>query len=171
MRKEDASSYLIFETRSLELHDNRQNKERRMTTEFLFYVCAVLLNAESMPQEKFDTRVGNCVELGELSIDYGHDPLMVISIAHTESRFNKEAVSHAGAVGIMQVMPRFFCPKTGLCDHTQAGLYAWRYWKSRYESRKDALCGYYSGRRCKNNHAGTGYARLVLQKYVSIKSL
>lgn len=141
-----------------------------MTTEFLFYACTVLLSAEPMPQEKFDARVANCVELAELSVEYGHDPLMVISIAHTESRFNKKAVSHAGAVGIMQVLPRYFCPKFGPCDHTQAGLYAWHSWKSRYPSKKDALCGYNSGKRCKNNHAANGYANLVLQKYVSIKS-
>ncbi|MCL1982949.1 MAG: lytic transglycosylase domain-containing protein [Clostridiales bacterium] len=36
---------------------------------------------------------------------YGVDPKLLMAIAHTESKFNPGAVSRAGAIGMMQVMP------------------------------------------------------------------
>ncbi|MED5621608.1 lytic transglycosylase domain-containing protein [Ideonella sp. BN130291] len=36
---------------------------------------------------------------------YDIDPLLLHAIAHVESRHNPQAVSHAGALGVMQVMP------------------------------------------------------------------
>lgn len=36
---------------------------------------------------------------------HGIDPLLLHAIAHVESRYNPQAISHAGARGLMQVMP------------------------------------------------------------------
>jgi len=36
---------------------------------------------------------------------YGVDPRLVSAVAEAESGFNQESVSHAGAVGVMQLMP------------------------------------------------------------------
>ena len=140
-----------------------------MAVNLLLLMCTTILNSEPMPETKLNSRVDNCVELGQAAETYGHDPLMVIAIAHTESRFDKHAVSRAGAVGILQILPKYFCPSVGPCNHLQAGLFAWRQWKKVYRSKKDALCGYNSGKRCKNNHAATGYANLVLRKYSRLK--
>ena len=41
----------------------------------------------------------------EMAHRYGIDPFWVVSIMWTESHFNPEAVSHANAVGLMQIMP------------------------------------------------------------------
>ena len=41
----------------------------------------------------------------ETSARYGLEPALVRAIAHVESRFNTNAVSPAGAAGIMQLMP------------------------------------------------------------------
>lgn len=142
-----------------------------MSVETLLFLCMSVLKTEAMPQEVLYSRSANCTQLSQLAEEYGHDPVMVIAIAHTESRFDTEAVSSAGARGMMQVLPRYFCPKTGPCDYTHAGLYAWKRWKERFKKTKDSLCGYNSGKRCKNNHRGTWYANLVLRKYRRLKAI
>lgn len=41
----------------------------------------------------------------EICSKYGHNWLLLSAIAHVESRYNHEAVSRAGARGLMQIMP------------------------------------------------------------------
>lgn len=36
---------------------------------------------------------------------HGLDPLLIAAVVETESRFNAQAVSHRGAIGLMQVLP------------------------------------------------------------------
>jgi soluble lytic murein transglycosylase-like protein len=44
-------------------------------------------------------------EINRVAAAYQIDPLLLHAIAHVESRHNPDAVSHAGAMGLMQVMP------------------------------------------------------------------
>ena len=44
-------------------------------------------------------------EINRVAAAYEIDPLLLHAIAHVESRHNPDAVSHAGAMGLMQVMP------------------------------------------------------------------
>ena len=44
-------------------------------------------------------------QISQVAEQFGIDPLLLHAIAHVESRHNAEAVSHAGARGLMQVMP------------------------------------------------------------------
>lgn len=41
----------------------------------------------------------------EQSEKYGYDPLLLLALINVESSFKKEAVSHMGAVGLMQMKP------------------------------------------------------------------
>lgn len=43
--------------------------------------------------------------IDEVAEKYGHDARLLSAIIHVESRFNPEAVSPKGAIGLMQVMP------------------------------------------------------------------
>lgn len=43
--------------------------------------------------------------LAATALEFGIDPLLLHSVAHVESRHNPQAVSPAGARGMMQVMP------------------------------------------------------------------
>ena len=40
-----------------------------------------------------------------LALQYGMEPSFIKSVIHVESAFDNEAVSHAGAMGLMQLMP------------------------------------------------------------------
>jgi soluble lytic murein transglycosylase-like protein len=49
----------------------------------------------------------------EAGRDRGIDPLLIVAIMAVESSFNPRAVSHMGAQGLMQVMPRYHQDKIG----------------------------------------------------------
>ena len=131
-----------------------------------YMLCLFLLGSETMSDELREDRSINCVELYTIAEEAELDPLLIISIAHTESRFNKKAVSRAGAIGMMQVLPRFFCPKKGKCDYTAAGIRAWKAWSKKKKKRttKEALCRYNSGKSCKDSPRAKVYANIVLKK-------
>ena len=139
-----------------------------MVTSCALLLCLTLLSAEKMSVEKTESRARNCIELAQLAVERKLDPLMIISIAHTESRFSKVAVSSAGAIGMMQVLPKYFCPKKGKCDYTAAGLKAWRAW-SKGRSREEALCRYNSGKPCKKSPMASYYSRVVMKKHRKLK--
>lgn len=62
----------------------------------------------ALPKESADMRKrreGLEPLIRETAARYGLEPALVRAIAHVESRFNTNAVSPAGAAGIMQLMP------------------------------------------------------------------
>lgn len=131
------------------------------------YLCASILSTEPMKESTREVRVSACVDLVEKAIEHEQDELIIIAIAHTESRFNVNAVSKAGARGILQVLPKYFCPKKGKCDYTAAGFKAWAAW-SKNRSLKEALCRYNSGQKCSNSKRARYYSRVVLRKYAKL---
>ena len=89
-------------------------------------------------------------------------PAFVYAVIDCESGFDKEAVSHAGATGLMQIMPDTFTwikTKTGYTeDYSQAtdpetsikfGCFLYSYLLKKYGRVQEALAAY---------HAGTGNA-------------
>lgn len=76
----------------------------------LFSVIAVLLIAFSIAAlSKFGSRFTYPREFEQevliSSREYGLDPDLVFAVIRTESHFEPKAVSHAGAEGLMQIMP------------------------------------------------------------------
>lgn len=84
------------------------------------------------------------------------DPLLIVAMMAVESSFNPEAKSHAGALGLMQVIPRWHMDKIGAeNDHTvlfdprfnvQVGTLVLVEGLQRYGSLEAAL-QYYNGAR------------------------
>jgi soluble lytic murein transglycosylase-like protein len=120
-------------------------------------------------------------EILAASAQSGLDPLLVASVIRVESRFRPHAVSRAGAVGLMQVLPG-----TGrqygvhdLADPREniaAGSRHLAYLIDRYEGDLNlALAAYNAGEGTVRRHGGIppypetrGYVRKVLAHYRSI---
>jgi len=135
-------------------------------------------------------------QIVETSIRLDLRPEVVIALIHYESRWTPTAVSHAGACGLTQVLPKYtggraYPRGTGVpkltCDQLKdaktsinAGMHTLRYWHHRYARGNEliALCGYNAGFRCKGPNAvpkGVRYATRVkrladkLRRYVDAR--
>lgn len=117
-------------------------------------------------------------------------PELMVSLIYTESRWVQTAVSHAGACGLTQVMPRYTGGRaTGGVAYTceqltsdpvlsiRVGTQIYAHWLKTYggcrstpcrrRQYQTALCGYNAGYRCKGdnpNRSGMSYARTVLRR-------
>jgi len=86
-------------------------------------------------QRVFDRRVSGIAEdrildlslhLYELSEAYDFDPAFILSLIHVESSFRAQAISKAGARGLMQVMPntgRYIANKEGFAYKSNNDLF------------------------------------------------
>ena len=63
----------------------------------------------STPRPKL--AVETCHIVHKSAVAHGLDPALAVAVASIESDFRPWAVSHAGAVGAMQVKPHYYCPK------------------------------------------------------------
>lgn len=63
-----------------------------------------------VPSDRIETVLTAAEEAGR---DRGIDPLLIVAITAVESGFNHRAVSHMGAQGLMQVIPRYHQDKIG----------------------------------------------------------
>ena len=97
----------------------------------------------SMPK-----RMDVCLKVGLRAKEFGLPTAEVISIGYYESKFTESVVSSAGAMGPLQVIPRYFCPngRAKGCDLIAAGLKAIRKFKNSYGDKY--LCHYNSGIKC-----------------------
>ena len=110
---------------------------------------------------------------------YGVDPALLKAVAWTESNFRPDAVSHAGAQGLMQIMPG---TAEGLgvdpMDPAQAVDGAARYLRQQLDRFGDvrlALAAYNAGPGAVEQHGGVppydetiGYVSKVLGRYQSL---
>jgi membrane-bound lytic murein transglycosylase C len=82
---------------------------------------------------------------------YGISKNLIYAIIQTESNFNQFAVSHAGAIGLMQIVP------------STAGIDAYKYAKGKsWKPSKDYLFD------AKNNiELGSAYLKILDSKYLS----
>lgn len=93
---------------------------KAILTSSLFF-NPIWLNAhEDIKQEAISV----CEEVVAKADKTGLDPVLMATLSYAESRFKRGVRSKVGAVGPLQVMPRWTCPggeRKG-CDLVQAGL-------------------------------------------------
>ena len=89
---------------------------------------------------------------------YDVEPAWIAAVIYVESRYQPEAVSHAGATGLMQLMPdtaEWLAPKMGIAytegclktpgDNIQYGVYYLSYLQGRFTSMRTVLAAYNAG--------------------------
>ena len=103
------------------------------------------------------------------------DPALALAIAKVESDFNPKALSHAGAKGIMQIMPatakgvfgispdRLFDAKTNI----ELGISFIKQLLTRYDQRTDIALSHYNGGSAVQNKFGGLTVIPATQKYVN----
>ena len=128
-------------------------------------VCWLIVGGATIGEKAKQKKAAVCQTLYELAAVDGLDPVLIVSIAWHESAFRRRAKSTKGAIGLLQVLPRYFCPQRRAknCDTTKAGFKAFRAWSKLSRNRCLTLCKYNGGHRC--GRAARGYARRVAQTY------
>lgn len=86
----------------------------------VFGICLALAHLE--PSVAEPDRFQTCLAVGLTASGEGVDPSLAIALAWHESSM-LWVTSRAGAVGPLQVIPRWGCPKVGPCDLIRGGLY------------------------------------------------
>ena len=111
---------------------------------------------------------------------YNVDPLLIAAMIQQESSYRNYAVSHAGAVGLTQIIPRYWqnaCPGDLFEENTNinCGTYILAHYNQSAGSLKKALAyynvgptGYHSSRKMKKQ--GKKYAKQVNQKSGLLKN-
>lgn len=111
----------------------------------------------------------------ELIVEYSAknhiNPELILSLMWSESRFQPEVVSHVGACGMMQIIPKWSDNKT--CAQLQnpminitEGIRQLKFWIDDYGkgSEEKGLCGYAAGYKCKESNKATRYAKSVIKR-------
>ena len=132
-------------------------------------ICAALLSSHSVPRT-YETRMDTCQRVVKASTTAGLDPVTMAAIGWVESGMIPTVVSRAGAVGPLQVLPKYHCPKGRVrgCNKILAGIKAFKTWRKHFPKLRETLCHYNSGWKC--NRYSRYYARKVLKEMRKIKA-
>ena len=76
--------------------------------------------------------VTHCEEVERAARAVGAPVVLAVWSAYVESGLNPGAVSSVGARGLLQAIPRYWCPADSSCDLTTAGVVALRDLTARY---------------------------------------
>jgi len=109
-------------------------------------------------------RAWTCGRVARAARAQGVSVPLALAVAWHESRLEHGARSHRGAVGPMQVVPRWWCPtrKAEGCDLVAAGVLALRTYLAQQGRVNEALCAYNAGNQC--GARGRAYALAVLAR-------
>lgn len=113
------------------------------------------------------SRMPTCERVAEVAEEWDIDPLLLISVAWHESRFNNKAVSRAGAVGALQILPKWFCGSQK-CDYIHVGGRAFTRWRKRAKGNLYMTLAMYNGGNSPGKRSFR-YAKVVMRTYKLLK--
>jgi len=108
-------------------------------------VCLALL--QSRPVKDRAESLQLCRQIATQAETRGLNPALPVALAYHESSMTRHAVSRVGALGPLQVMPRYI-----KCDASQrclikTGLDIFEYWGRRYRDPTEIVAHYNGGNR------------------------
>ena len=148
-------------------------------------LCAAILSI-NMPNAEFACK--HMQSLIKYSEQSSVSPTVLTSLIYHESRWIPNAVSHKGACGLTQVLPKYtgdkrIGTKKLTCKQLknpttsiETGAITLNYWISTYGRGryKTGLCGYNVGYNCKGNNKskrGHAYASRILKMSKKLKNI
>lgn len=127
-----------------------------ITLVFSFFVCVGIFNLSTMYLKKVIYPLNYKEYVFKYADYYGLDRALIFSIIKTESSFDKNAISSAGAVGLMQITEStalYIAQKLGENNYKltepetniRFGCYYVKYLYQRFENLETALVAYNAG--------------------------
>lgn len=103
-----------------------------------------------------------CARVASTASVLGADARLVVALAWSETRFRGDLVSSVGAVGPLQIVPRWWCPSgdVAACDTVAAGVRALTLLTAEH-GEVGGLCHYACGTVCRPGCAR--YARHIVR--------
>ena len=139
------------------------------TLAFVTSVCASFISDnQTVPMKSI--QLDSCIKVAQESEAQGIDPSLSMAVAWIESRFITKRKSNKGAIGVMQILPKYWCPNKRNCNSIKFGIKALGFLLNR-SSEKNALCQYASGKVCKKRTARYRYMKTVLKKRSVISNI
>jgi len=108
-----------------------------------------------------EVRVDTCHAIVAEARAQGLPPHIALAVAYVESRYSPDAVSPAGAVGPLQILPKWHCPGRTAdgCDLIAEGVRLLHRNRYRWGDWPRVWCHYQAGNRC--TERGQRYADKV----------
>jgi len=117
----------------------------------------------------------NITQWSDIIIEYSNkfsiDPDMVAAVMTIESKGNPDALSHAGAIGLLQIMPIYHsCASWNPRENVACGTQILSYYQTRAGDWRKGLAAYNAGETGRDLYwRGYDYADLVLIQYNNSK--
>ena len=139
-----------------------------MTPAIIYCLAALsMLRPEYRTHERWDT----CEEIVQEAQNQGVPPHVALAVGFVESRYNPAARSPAGALGPLQIIPKWHCPGRVAegCDLVQRAIRLLHRYRYRWGDWPESFCRYSAGVRC--TEKGREYAVKVLVRSETLRIL
>ena len=153
-------------------------------TPYLFYILAICgtLPQNRILHEPAQEAFNICVVIASTAIEQELDPFTLVSLGYPASRMDMDALSSAGAIGPMQVLPQYHCYSYTAdcerleplavedCDLILSGVCAYKRYYHRHNGDREAAIAHYNGG---GNYGESSrrYARAVIRTAESLRRL
>ena len=137
-----------------------------MTAAILCLSALSMLQPRARTPERWDT----CNAIVDEARAQGVPAHVALAVAYVESRYNPAAVSPAGAVGPLQILPKWHCPTRTAdgCDLVAEGVRLLHRHRYRWGDWHTVWCHYSAGTRCTDS--GRRYADKVQTRYRALSA-